>query len=280
MRGIDVSEHQGVIDWSKVQTKLVSIKMSGGDLGLYADAQASRNYYEAKKYGKAISMYHFAGGADATAEADFFIKMCSPLEKDDVLILDWEVAHPNPVEWCRIFCQRVIDKTGVKPMIYMNTNTTTLYDWTPVIKMDIALWVADYIRKPSENCPIGGGWKTYVGHQWTSKGTEPGINGNVDIDEWFATEEQFRKYGYQPTTTPPPVVTPPTPPVDPCADVKAENEKLKLSNSELAKAIKIKDDEIVRINSLLASGQKDTTQLNALGALLQWFIERLGLRKG
>ena len=133
---------------------------------------------------------------------------------------DWEVRHPNPVEWCRIFIQTVIDKTGVRPLIYMNTSTENSYDWSPIVNLNIGLWVADYRMGPEANVPIKH-WPTYVMHQFTSSGSEPGIDGRVDVNEWFGTKEQFNLYGWhapvEPPVVEPPVVVPPV--VEPPAEV-------------------------------------------------------------
>jgi lysozyme len=222
---IDVSQYQGVIDWPKVDRPIAIIRMSSGDGGLHYDKSAARNYKLAKAAGKAVGMYHYAGAGDPVAEADFFIKACSPLSQDDVMVLDWEVSHPDPVGWCVAFITRVIDKTGTKPLIYMNTSTENAYNWQPVIALDIALWLADYRYTPAQNAPVKH-WKKYVMHQHSSKGSVPGIAGNVDLDEYFGTVASFKKYGYQapvtqeptPPVTPPVVPAPveptPTPPVD------------------------------------------------------------------
>lgn len=174
------------------------IKVSGGDAGLYYDSKATQHYYAAQNAGKAIGMYHFAGGTDPIQEADHFIRACSPLTENDVLVLDWEVHHPNPVEWCRIFIQRVKDVTTVTPLIYMNTSTENAYDWTPVINQNVGLWLADYRYSPDENCPVKH-WPTYVMHQYTST--------PYDKDAFFGTVDQFKAYGYH-TTTSVPVETP------------------------------------------------------------------------
>jgi len=228
----DISHWQGVIDWSKSPYSIAVIKMSGGDAGLYTDSKANANYYGAKNAGKAIGGYHFAGGGNAQNEADFFIAAMSPLEKDDVLILDWEIQHPDPVGWCAAFVQRVIDRTGTRPLIYMNTSTENAYNWKPVIDKNIGLWVADYRYGPEANVPIKH-WPTYVAHQYTSSGSTAGIAGRVDTNQFFGTTAQFRKYGYQPAPAPtpppipapapvpppivisPPAPLPPKPPVDP-----------------------------------------------------------------
>lgn len=210
MKAIDVSQWQGDINWGAVNTDIALIKMSGGDAGLYYDSKASYNYAQAKSHGKAVGMYHFAGGGDPIAEADYFIKACSPLEANDVLILDWETRHATPVAWCATFIQRVIDRTKVIPIIYMNTSTENAYDWTPVINKNVGLWVADYRFTPSQNVPVTH-WKSYIMHQYTSGGSVPGVAGRVDLDEWFGTVDAFKKYGFKVTTTPAPTTPTPTP---------------------------------------------------------------------
>lgn len=213
--GIDVSRWQDVINWAAVPHPIAIIKMSGGDAGLYIDSKANLNYYGAKAAGKAVGMYHFAGGGDAYGEADYFVNACSPLEENDVLVLDWEVSHPDPVGWCYAFVNRVHEKTGIWPLIYMNGSTLNSYNWMPVTQ-NCGVWVAWYDRDPEGNLPVQ---YPYVMHQYTSTGSVPGVSGNVDMNAWFGTIEQFKKYGWHgntpaPLPVPVPVPTPqpiPTP---------------------------------------------------------------------
>lgn len=221
MKAIDVSQWQGDINWGAVPYEIVIMKASGGDAGLYMDSRCFRNYDQAKHVnGKAVGLYHFAGGGDPTAEADFFIRACQPIEEADVFVLDWEIQHPDPVSWCAAFIDRVIAVTGTKPLIYMNTSTENAHDWSPVIGRDIGLWVADYRFSPDGDVPIQH-WSTYAMHQYTSGGNVPGISNpvtglpRVDMNEWFGTKEQFKKYGYHyapPAPTPEPTPTPPPAP--------------------------------------------------------------------
>lgn len=229
INALDVSEYQGDIDWTAVEEPIAIIKMSGGDAGLYVDAKANRNYYGAKAAGKAIGMYHFAGGKDAVNEADFFIAACSPLEEGDVMILDWELSNQiDPVGWCHAFIQRVIDRTHTVPLIYMsasrlvadrdpNGNVRSL-DWTPVVNQNVGLWVAHYGVSPDDNVELKW-WKQYVMHQYTGTGSTAGVSGEVDKDVWFGTVDQFKAYGFhnpasaesQSQPVPDPVVAVPAP---------------------------------------------------------------------
>lgn len=222
---IDIATYQG--PWHQYDEPIIMIKMSGGDNGLYYDAQATGNYYGAKRDGKAVGGYHFAGATDPIHECDFFIRAMSPLEQNDVACLDWEVAHPDPVGWSLAFVTHFHDVTGFWPLIYMNTSTLNAHDWSPVLA-NCGLWVADYRYTPDQDVPTNG--KAYLMHQYTST--------PFDHDAWFGDVALFNRYGYQggaqtpsqpvpeplpapPQPVPPPVVVPdppkpedPNPPVD------------------------------------------------------------------
>lgn len=218
--GVDRSQWNGNIDWNAEPARVAIIKMSGSDAGNYMDSKATQNYYGAKNAGKLVGEYHFAGGASSPeAEADYAIAAMSPFEENDVVALDWEkaVGFPNAPDWCRRFLVRFIARKGFRPIIYMNTYTENSYDWSPVIALDIALWVADYRYSPNDNVPIKH-WPNYIIHQYTSS--------PLDRDAVFLTDTQWNSYGYklandpelqpapQPTPTPVPTPTPtpvPTP---------------------------------------------------------------------
>lgn len=211
----DVSQWQGNIDWGAYPYPIVVMKMSGGDGpngSLYTDSKANANYYGAKAAGKAIGMYHFAGGGDPVNEADFFVAACSPLEENDVMVLDWEIPHNDPVGWCWAFVSRVHERTGVWPLVYMNGSIRKAYDWGPVAA-NCGMWIAWWGMDPEGNLPVPG---IYVAHQYSNQGQVPGIAGRVDLDAWFGTVDQFKKYGYHAAAPPPPptttTTTPPPPP--------------------------------------------------------------------
>lgn len=218
LQAIDVSRWQGVIDWPSVPSNIpiAIIKVSGGDAGLYFDSQATNNYNGATAAGKAVGLYHFAGGGDPVAEAEFFVKGCSPLAENDVYALDWEIQHADPVGWCLAFVNRVHELTGAWPLIYMNGSTLNAYDWSPV-RANCGTWVAWYGRDPEATLPVSG---VYVMHQYSSSGSVPGIAGAVDMDAVFMNVETFKKYGYHQTNvpTPPPAPTPEPAPQPPAPD--------------------------------------------------------------
>lgn len=217
VKAIDVSNHQGTINWPAVKASGVDIaiiKISEGTT--YYDPYAGFNYTNGKAVGVAMGGYHFAGGGDPVAEADYFVNGMKPFEAGDVFVLDWEIQVGNPVGWCEAFVQRVYDLTGVWCLMYMNGSTRNAYNWTAGCLSNCGFWIAWYGRDPEGDLPVSG---PYVMHQYTSDGTVPGIAGRVDLDAWYGTAEQFKAYGYkapqpapQPAPAPAPVPSPePTP---------------------------------------------------------------------
>jgi lysozyme len=213
---VDISQWNNY-PFDSAPEQIVIIKASGGDNGLYFDSKCTSNWLNAKRTGKSRGYYHFAGATDPLGEADFFLRAVSPLEENDVLALDWEVQHTDPVGWCLAFVNHIHDKTGIWPLIYMNTSTFLAHDWSPVTA-NCGLWIADYRFTPDQDVPTH---HTYVMHQYKA------IQGYGDKDAWFGTIEQFHKYGYHapvptvpapaptPEPQPTPVPVPPTPTPEP-----------------------------------------------------------------
>ena len=216
INALDVSRWQGDINWTAVRSagyQIAVVKISGGDDGLYYDSKSSQNYYGAKNAGLSIGGYHFAGGQDPNSEAEYFVRGMQPFEENDVFVLDWEIQHPDPVGWCNTFVNRVHELSGVWCLLYVNGSTLNSYDWTPVVA-NCGVWVAWYGRDPEADLPVR---FPYIMHQYSSTGSIPGINGNVDLDAWYYDIPTWNKYGYHaPVTTPEPPISPPIvqPPVN------------------------------------------------------------------
>lgn len=203
---IDISQYQGV--WTDRGEAIDMIKMTGGDAGLYSDPKAGTNFDAAVAHGKAVGGYHFAGGTDPVAEANYFVNFTMPLTENQVYALDWEVQNADPVGWCNTFMQTVHNSIGVWPLIYMNLSTLNAYDWSPVLA-NCGLWLADWNGDPNGDINTN---HTFVMQQYS--------DGPVyDHDTWFGTIEEFNAYGWHapapaPAPAPVPVPTPvpiPTP---------------------------------------------------------------------
>lgn len=198
MKGIDASHWQGSIDWEKVKKTGYAFTVIKATQGVgMLDSNFAKNKNGARNAGLLCGFYHFANGGDAQKEADYFLSKLGQLLQGEFLVLDWETKHANPVEWCRIFLQRVKEKTGIKPILYINRSTENSLDWSPVVSGDYGLWIADYgINNGAMNQKPGiKNWKFFAIWQFTSRGKVDGISGNTDLNFSDMDIETLKRYG-------------------------------------------------------------------------------------
>lgn len=204
LNGIDVSHYQDGINLAKIQADFVIMKATEGTS--YVDPCCDSHYQEAKKAGKLLGVYHFARGTGSgTEEADFFVKNVKGYIGEAVLVLDFEYTNkPNSgsVAWAKAFLDRVYQKTGVRPLIYMSHSVTRAADWASVAK-DYGLWVARYASNRIVNGYQADPWlgnegtgafSTVAIHQYTSTGRLSGWYGNLDLDIAYMTKDAWKKY--------------------------------------------------------------------------------------
>jgi len=199
--GIDVSHWQGTIDWTKVSAagkKFVYIKAS--ESRSFVDKKYATNRSLAKANGLFAGAYHFAQPdadvGDAAAEADHFIKTAAWTSGDLLPVLDLEVTgglDPAALTtWVKQFVRRIYNKTGVRAVIYVSpsfwSNRMGNTQWFANNGYRV-LWVAHWTTASEPTVPAGN-WGTYgwTFWQYTSKGSVPGISGNVDLNRYRGTD--------------------------------------------------------------------------------------------
>lgn len=204
LNGIDIASYQKGINLGVVPCDFIIIKATQGLS--YVNPDFERAYKQAKSHGKLLGIYHYANGAGAVKEADFFIKVIGNRIGEAILVLDWEGAQ-NPqfgksdVSYVRAFCDRVYGETGVRPLVYMSKSVCRAHDWTAVAK-NYALWVAQYANNnqtgyqshPWTDSRSYGAWDAPVIFQYSSKGRLKGWSGNLDLDIAYLTSEQWKAY--------------------------------------------------------------------------------------
>lgn len=219
----DISYAQGLYNMAADPSPIVEMKMTGyyyGSKTPYTDVQAVRNYSDAKQYNKIPLLYHFAGGADPTAEADYFVNVgASPLAAGDIYELDYELtadmgAPADPDTWCRTFVDRVKARTGVYPIFYTYRALFNQYGGFPKTMEVCSLIIADYVTSLDATVPIN---HPYIIQQYTDS--------PIDTNALFIPIDTLRKYAYGNTSVPAPQPTPdptpqpqPTPTPDPTPD--------------------------------------------------------------
>lgn len=181
---IDVSRYQGAIDWEQLVGKIggamlktVSTNKSFG--GIYIDPQFERNYAECKRLGIPVGVYYYTyAQTKATADAEL-VKLHEALTGKSFelpIAVDVEDNKLKPLSAAALselvaYAADTIESWGLYAMVYTYTYySNTELDMDALAAYD--LWIADYTgKRPSRK---HGMW------QYTSKGSLPGISGNVD----------------------------------------------------------------------------------------------------
>lgn len=155
IHGIDVSHHQGTVNWEKVATasdangarvQFVFVKATQGKSHL--DRKFRHNFRKAQQYGLVRGAYHyFSPGISGDLQAHHFIKNV-PLEKGDLPpVLDVEVLgrlkpatlRREVLEWLELMEKRF----GTPPIIYTYLTFKKNYLNTPEFDR-YPFWIAHY----------------------------------------------------------------------------------------------------------------------------------------
>ena len=188
MKGIDVSKHNGTIDFKKVKDSgidFVIIRAGYGGSAPVKDEKFEENYINARANGLFVGAYIYSyadSPSDINQEKEAVIKWLGGRHLDLPVFLDLEDAKTskcNKVEitsFATEFCTYIKNK-GYKAGIYANKYWLTSKINTTIFALsdDITIWLAEWNEEP-----------TYKGRysiwQFTSKGSVNGIKGNVDLN--------------------------------------------------------------------------------------------------
>ena len=180
---IDVSEHQGLIDWEKVKPQIDGAILRcgyGGDYEDQDDEQFRRNADECTRLGIPFGVYLYSYAKSVQAaqyEADHVLRLVKGYSLSYPVYLDLEQPGTEfgAIERANVFGD-IIEAAGYWCGIYAN-----LYWWENHLRgLDrFTKWVAQYYKQ----CEYSGSaldiW------QYTDAGIINGISGNVDMNECY-----------------------------------------------------------------------------------------------
>lgn len=181
VRIIDVSNHQGTVDW----TAVVGSGRAGGlckaTEGLtFIDGTFGRNWSALKALSARRGAYHFArpGAGTPEQQAARFLSVVAAAGRDqaDMLILDLEAGDGNLDDFALRWLGFIERQTGVLPW---------LYSYGPFIRAHLSnpalarypLWIAAYQTNPPPAPPPWSAWTLW---QFTDKSTVPGVSTPCD----------------------------------------------------------------------------------------------------
>ena len=195
-QGIDVSEHQGEIDWQQVARSGISfaylrLGYRGATEGqVHTDLRFAENWTAARAAGLDVGVYFFSQATDereAIEEADYVLAVLDGERPDLPVMFDWESvdregsrskeAEAQAVTDCAAaFCRRIA-ASGLTAGIYFNRQQG-YYTYDLSRLKDFAFWVSD----PGERPDFYYAFRLW---QYSFTGTVPGIDTVVDRDLLF-----------------------------------------------------------------------------------------------
>lgn len=186
-KGIDVSEHNGTIDWKKVKPNIDFVIIRAGYGKNNIDKKAIYNIEQCIFNHIPFGLYWFSYALNSEAcvnEANYICDIADKYSPQLPIAFDWEydsdryakdkgviVSNAMRAHFAVTFLEQVICR-GYEPMIY--TNIDYINKGMKPITDAYNVWLAQWgASTPSVDCNI---WQS------TNKGTMNGIKGNVDTN--------------------------------------------------------------------------------------------------
>ena len=194
---MDVSRHQGVIDWTKVKAsgrvdgvmlRAMGISADGNASKPYLDPTFERNYAECTRLGIPCGVYGYFKAVDreqADKELAYFKKLLTGRSLELPVAVDIEDEVQKPLGKAALtdiaaHCLSTVESWGVYAMLYTGLwfGSTFLYMGGVELK-PYDVWLAAYrTRKPAPGWPFGM-W------QYTSTARVPGVSTHVDMSHAY-----------------------------------------------------------------------------------------------
>lgn len=183
LTGIDVSEHQGQINWEKVKNDGIDFAIIRCGYGMdqtdQDDDWFEYNADECERLGipYGVYLYSYATSTSrASSEADHVLRLIEGRNLSYPVFYDMEDGSTignNLAAIAKTFCDK-IEAAGYPVGVYANLNWWNNYLTEPVFE-NWHRWVAQY----NTSCHYTGNYGIW---QYTSSGSVDGINGRVDMN--------------------------------------------------------------------------------------------------
>ncbi|MDE6084915.1 MAG: hypothetical protein K2G40_00740 [Muribaculaceae bacterium] len=180
VRGVDISAHNGNVDFEKLKLSGIDFVMLKATEGVsFIDKKFEYNYQKAREAGLRVGVYHFFRfDCDGRVQAFHFLNTIGDRSFDFPLALDVEESG-NPAGHDRKDIvnnlREAIDHLELRShdvMLYTNKRGYSRFisrDFP-----DYPLWICSFSDPPGPDC-----WYMW---QFTHRGNVPGVNGQVDIN--------------------------------------------------------------------------------------------------
>lgn len=200
--GIDVSYHQGSINWKKVKADGIDFAiLRAGYRGysqgsLATDTKFTTYAKDAIAAGIPLGIYFWTEAVnvdEAVQEAQYVVKTIETYRSSIKMpvVIDWELnansrhaglSKETNTAICTAFCD-IIKQNGYTPMIYTGINELNKQMDGQKLSQKYEIWIARYNNTVNNSTLKFDG--NYCMWQYSSKGSVDGISGNVDMNFWY-----------------------------------------------------------------------------------------------
>lgn len=196
IHGIDISRHQGKIDWKRLAANQVSeaplhfVFMKATEGGDFKDITFAKNIIESRRNGFITGAYHFyIPRTSASKQALFFTQTVKLKSGDLPPVLDVEVFGKNSKEAfkdsIKVWLDIVEDNYKAKPIIYTSYKFKKKYLSDPIFD-EYPFWIAHYYVSKVR---YKGKWDFW---QHSDIGIIDGIEERVDLNVFNGTLEELK----------------------------------------------------------------------------------------
>lgn len=195
--GLDISHHQGEVDWKQIKSQGIRfVYMKATEGGNFKDPAFSRNWKQAKKENIHIGAYHFFTLCKKGAEqAENYIDSVplDPLALPPAIDFEFQGncgARPEKeLVLKELFgcIRRVKEKYGKQPVLYLTQETYEAYLKGRLKNRRV--WLREYQSDPA--AWFKGKWLLW---QYTNRGRIKGIKGPVDMNRFNGTASDFTRF--------------------------------------------------------------------------------------
>ena len=212
LTGMDVSVHQGKIDWAQVAKDDIDfVFLRAGFRGygsgkIVEDPTFQYNWKGVMENKLPVGVYFFSQAItpeEAREEARFTLALLDGRELDFPIVYDWEPVEQNytdgdavelesirtygisaeTVTACALAFLEEVAAAGYEPMIYLN-NDTGYFTYDIGQLQGLPVWFASYRTDWPDYYYAVQAW------QYTQTGTVAGVTGPVDLNLWFLPSRQ------------------------------------------------------------------------------------------
>ena len=196
----------GSADWivtdPHAQGTIVKVSQGTG----YLNPKYQYQYSLAKNAERLLGLYHYAGGGNPVAEANYFLAHIQDKLGQAVLAVDWEQYQNvawGDTTWVRQFVDEIHRQTGIWPLIYVQESA--IWQVANCVS-DCGLWVAKYASMDWHSWTVPAmtvntsPWQTYTLWQFAGDDEDRSI-ATVDREGWERLANPSGQIDVKPTLT-------------------------------------------------------------------------------